>query len=110
LLIVIVLFYPWLYLSVVSLSKFYSPSEMDWNADGHLSLKEFLEAGDIEKDKHMIDGKAYLRYWSLRDGMTVKITSKDKNLKIKRIMVDNEKEHHPAWQIIEDDKIVKVEY
>ncbi len=108
--IAVALIYPRLYWGIVSLSKFYSFSEMDWNEDGHLSLDEFLEAAHIGKETREADGKAYARFWNSKDGATVKIVSENKGLEIKKVMMCYKKQAHPAWLISDNGKLVKIEY
>lgn len=70
-----VLFLAVFYLGVrvfASIRQGYSWEEMDWNQDGHTTLREFLASSDIGKRLANRDGRKCTEYYSFKDGLPVK--------------------------------------
>jgi hypothetical protein len=59
-------------LSVASLRKGYSWSEMDWEQKGSTSLIDFLAASDIGKREILKDGRMCVEYYAYKDGLPIK--------------------------------------
>ncbi len=58
---------------VVSWENNYSWNEMDWNQDGTNTLSEVLEASDVGRRAGSKGGKHCIEYYSLKDGLTVRM-------------------------------------
>jgi hypothetical protein len=56
-----------------ALQSGYGWSERDWNSDGHTSIGEFFEAADIGSRPITQVGKSCVEYFSLKDGMPVRV-------------------------------------
>lgn len=56
----------------VLLTHDYSWAEMDWNQDGHTSIREFFMAIDVGKREISITGKRCIEYYAYKDGLPVK--------------------------------------
>jgi hypothetical protein len=48
-------------------------SVMDWNSDGETSLLEMCNSFDIDVREVILDGKKCREYYSLKDGLKIKL-------------------------------------
>ncbi len=57
----------------------YSWKEMDWNGDGSTSISELIESSDIGKRTIRRKGQLCTEYYSMKDGLPVKVVCKYSN-------------------------------
>ena len=56
-----------------SWQRHYLWAEMDWNSDGSTSISEFLQSSDVGKRLVSVAGNECVEYFSLKDGLAVKV-------------------------------------
>ena len=60
-------------LFAVTVSNGLAMEEVDWNGDGQIAVSEVLDAIDIRKRAVLVAGETCQEYFSLKDGLTVRL-------------------------------------
>ena len=60
-------------LFAVTVSNGLAIQEVDWNGDGQIAVSEVIDAIDIRKRDVLVEGETCKEYFSLKDGLTVRM-------------------------------------